>query len=105
VIEYCYRYKDKHPEARVFWVHASNIARFEQAYKDIASELDLPGLDDPNTNILQLVSKWLADDSNGPWLFILDNADDMGIFFGSDGGQQQMPPCQAFYQEAPVDQR
>ncbi|KAF8246080.1 hypothetical protein K440DRAFT_554061 [Wilcoxina mikolae CBS 423.85] len=100
-IEYCYRYKDNHPEARVFWVHASNIARFEQAYKDIATELDLPGLDDPNTNILQLVTKWFADDGNGPWLFILDNADDEGIFFGSNhsspkDGQQQMPLLSSF---------
>ncbi|KAF8533878.1 P-loop containing nucleoside triphosphate hydrolase protein, partial [Trichophaea hybrida] len=102
-IEYCYRYKDNHPEARVFWVHASNIARFEQAYKDIATELDLPGLDDPNTDILRLVSKWFAGDCNGPWLCILDNADDMDILFGSghdpsspQDAQQQTPLLSSF---------
>ncbi|KAH0536621.1 hypothetical protein FGG08_006515 [Glutinoglossum americanum] len=82
-IEYCYKYRNSHPKAQVFWVHSSNSARFEEAYKDIARELTLPGLDDPDTNTLQLVYKWLSDDASGPWLLVLDNADDMEAFFGS----------------------
>ncbi|KAH0558819.1 hypothetical protein GP486_004539 [Trichoglossum hirsutum] len=83
-IEYCYRYRDSHPEANVFWVHASNYARFKEEYKNIARELSLPGIDDPDVDTLQLVSKWLSDDINGPWLLVLDNADDMEILFGSN---------------------
>jgi tetratricopeptide (TPR) repeat protein len=29
---------------------------------------------------MQLVSRWLADESNGPWLLILDNADEAKMF-------------------------
>ncbi|KAI9779071.1 MAG: hypothetical protein M1839_007737 [Geoglossum umbratile] len=83
-IEYCYRYRDSHTEAKVFWVHASNYARFEEGYKDIARELALPGFDDPDVNTLQLVLRWLSDDVNSPWLLVLDNADDMEILFGSN---------------------
>jgi tetratricopeptide (TPR) repeat protein len=67
-------------------VHASNHARFEEAYKGIARELALPRFDDPNANTLHIVSKWLSDDANGPWLMVLDNVDDMEMFFVN--GQQ-----------------
>jgi tetratricopeptide (TPR) repeat protein len=37
-------------------------------------------LDDPQADILGLVSRWLSDIDNGPWLMILDNADDIDVF-------------------------
>src|SRR5205814_288206 len=83
-IEYCYRYKGDHPEAHVFWVHASSRVRFEKAYQGIATDLALPGFDDPNiSNTLQLVSRWFSDDAHGRWLMVLDNADDMETFFSN----------------------
>ncbi|ERF73050.1 hypothetical protein EPUS_08614 [Endocarpon pusillum Z07020] len=86
-IEYCYRFRAQNPSGSVFWVHANNASRFQNAYKNIASKLGLPGWDDPKTNSLKLVSEWLSDEDHGPWLMILDNADDSETFFGtrSDG--------------------
>jgi len=57
-------------------VHASNAARFKQAYRDIATKVDLPGRDDPKVDILRLVYDWLCDERNGRWLMVVDNADD-----------------------------
>jgi tetratricopeptide (TPR) repeat protein len=57
-------------------VHASNAARFKQAYRDIATKVDLPGRDDPKVDILRLVYNWLCDERNGRWLMVVDNADD-----------------------------
>jgi len=57
-------------------VHASNAARFKQAYRDIATKVDLPGRDDPKVDILRLVHDWLCDERNGRWLMVVDNADD-----------------------------
>lgn len=68
----------------VFWVHASNVARFEQSYRQIAAVAKIPRRDEPESNILQLVYQWLCDKSNGRWLMILDNADNDGIFFNGD---------------------
>jgi tetratricopeptide (TPR) repeat protein len=68
------------PHTFVFWVHASTKARFEEAYRDIAQRLELPGLDDPKTDILRLVRNWLCNETNGKWIIILDNADDIGTF-------------------------
>jgi len=65
----------------VFWVHASTLARFHETYETIAQNLSLPGLENPNIDILRLVRNWLSDERHGSWLMILDNIDDMEMFF------------------------
>jgi hypothetical protein len=83
-IEYCYRYRHDHSKASIFWVHASNHARFTEAYHEIARELALPRIDDLDIDTLQLVLKWLDNGANCPWLLVLDSADDMETIFGSN---------------------
>ena len=61
-------------------MHASTAERFEQGYKAIAAVLELPGWNDPKTDILGLVWRWLSDIRNGRWFLILDNADDTDVF-------------------------
>jgi hypothetical protein len=60
-------------------VHASTSERFE-GYKSIAAILELPGWDDPKTDVLGLVWRWLSDVKSGRWFLILDNADDIDVF-------------------------
>ena len=62
-----------------FWIHVSSKARFEQSYSEIATNAKLLGTGDGQVDILHLVSSYLADESNGPWLLILDNADDATV--------------------------
>ena len=62
--------------------YASNKARFEQSYAEIAVNAKLPGVDGAQADTLQLVSRWLADESNGSLLLILDNSEDASVFFG-----------------------
>ncbi|KAJ6003892.1 hypothetical protein N7540_013174 [Penicillium herquei] len=76
VIEYSYRIRAESPATWVFWVHASNEARFEQSFRDIADHLKIPGHLDPKVNIFKLVESWLRDEKKGEWICILDNADD-----------------------------
>jgi hypothetical protein len=45
----------------VFWVHASNAARFKQSYRDIADRVKIAGRRDPQANIFKLVHDWLCD--------------------------------------------
>ena len=75
-IEYAYRFKEYNEQSHVFWVYGGSISRFYQGYKRIAQNLALPGWDDPDISILELVSKWLNEASSS-YLLILDNADDM----------------------------
>jgi hypothetical protein len=99
-IEYSYQLRAKSPSTWVFWVHASSYTRFEQGYRDIANCLKLPNRDNPKVDILQIVSQWLQDETNGSWLLILDNADDATMFthIMDTTGQQ---PTQCKEGEAP----
>jgi tetratricopeptide (TPR) repeat protein len=72
----------------VFWVHASTQARFEEAYRGIADRLDLPERNDPKANVLQLVSNWLCNETNGQWMMVVDSVDNVETFFPSREHQQ-----------------
>lgn len=65
----------------MFWVHAGNAARFVESYKRIASEFQIPGRDDPDADVLQLVRDWLEARYECRWLMIVDNVDDRNMFF------------------------
>ncbi|OQD78945.1 hypothetical protein PENANT_c070G01951 [Penicillium antarcticum] len=90
-IEYSYRVRESKPDMWVFWIHASNAARLEQGYQQIAAVAEIPGRDDPKRNILQLVYQWLCDARNRRWLMVLDNADGDGIFFNENTSDEQGP--------------
>ncbi|CAG8947722.1 unnamed protein product [Penicillium salamii] len=75
-IEYSYQVRSKSPATWVFWVHASNEARFEQSFRDIADQVKIPGRQDVKVNIFKLVENWLRDGKIGNWVCILDNIDD-----------------------------
>ncbi|KAF2259711.1 putative kinesin, partial [Lojkania enalia] len=74
-IEYAYQVRDRSPDTWVFWVHASNAARFEQSFRDIAACVRIPGRQNPKADIFKLVHDWLRS-SKGQWMLVLDNVDD-----------------------------
>ncbi|KAK0639519.1 hypothetical protein B0T16DRAFT_497593 [Cercophora newfieldiana] len=83
-LAYIFWLRNAHPEVSVFWIHASNAERFREAYASIAKECRVPGYDDPKSDVLMLVNKWLLQqrDRGGKWLMVIDNADDLQTFFG-----------------------
>lgn len=46
--------------------------------------MKLPGRRDPKADIPQLIEQWLCNAENGPWLLVLDNADNAGVLFYAD---------------------
>jgi hypothetical protein len=80
-IEYAYQVRDESPTTWVFWVHAGTQARFEEGYRRIAEKTRMDGWDNPKADVLRLVRSWLCDESNGRWVMVVDNADDLGVFF------------------------
>ncbi|KAF1937442.1 hypothetical protein EJ02DRAFT_302154, partial [Clathrospora elynae] len=74
-IEHAYRTRERSPEMWVFWVHASNSARFEQSFRDIADRVKIAGRQNLLANIFKLVHDWLCD-CKQRWLLVLDNIDD-----------------------------
>ncbi|KAK2836980.1 hypothetical protein FQN49_006529 [Arthroderma sp. PD_2] len=83
-IEHGYRVREQSPETWVFWVYASNSARFEESYREIADRAKIPGRDQSD-NILKLVYDWLCR-QNGQWLIILDNADNTSFLRKESNG-------------------
>jgi hypothetical protein len=81
-IEYSYQVRCQSPETWVFWVHASNAARFEQSCRDLADHVKIPGRKDLKADIFKLVHDWLQDERNGKWFLVLDNADDARWLLG-----------------------
>jgi hypothetical protein len=63
----------------VFWIHASNAARFEQSFRDIANYVKISRQQDLQADIFQLVHNWLYNEKKGKWALILDNVDDAGF--------------------------
>ncbi|KAI0895152.1 TPR-like protein [Annulohypoxylon nitens] len=80
-LEFAYRTKDEDRGCSIFWVPATDRIAFEQAYKQIGQLLNIPGIDANGADILQLVKDRLSDEGMGPWLMIIDNADDMNMIF------------------------
>jgi tetratricopeptide (TPR) repeat protein len=72
----------------VFWVHASNAARFEQSFRDIADCAKIFGRQDPKANIYKLVHGWLCD-CKQRWLLVLDNLDDARFLLDNPATQSK----------------
>ena len=70
-------------------MYASNGARLEQSYREIADQAKIAGRKDPKVNIFKLIHDWLRDAKNGKWLLILDNVDDQRIFDESPSSSQE----------------
>ena len=55
-------------------MHASNAARFEQSFRDIADQAKIAERRDPQANVFKLVHDWLCD-CKQRWLLVLDNVE------------------------------
>ncbi|KAJ5065692.1 hypothetical protein J3E74DRAFT_414642 [Bipolaris maydis] len=92
-IEHCYRTAEQSLDTWVFWAHASNTARLEQSFREIADQVRARGRKDPQADVFELVRDWLRNAKNGRWLLVLDNTDDAAIVSpteGSSGLQQHL---------------
>ncbi|KAH8645407.1 hypothetical protein BX600DRAFT_164630 [Xylariales sp. PMI_506] len=88
-IEAAYRIRERSPETWVFWVYASNASRFEQSFGNIATYIQLPGRQDEDANMLQLIHDWLCYGKR-KWVMILDNVDNGQFLFDSRSKNQKV---------------
>ncbi|KAH6680037.1 kinesin light chain 3 [Plectosphaerella plurivora] len=84
-IEFAHQVHVDHPDTSIFWVHGHTRETFEESYHALAELLALPCRHEPEIDILALVRDWLQRDDISPWFMILDNADDVTIYFPSKG--------------------
>ncbi len=72
------------PTLSVFWVRGSDVTSFENAYRDIGQQLEIPGLENNKSDVKRLVKAKLSQEKTGKWLMIMENADDFRIFYRND---------------------
>jgi len=80
-LELAYRIREKYSDCSVFWVPATSTENLQQAYVEIGQQLRIIGLEEKKEDIKKLVQYHLSQESAGQWLLILDNADDMDMWF------------------------
>lgn len=86
-IEHAYRVRQN--KAWEFWVYAETRARVEESFRAIADAVKIPGRNQPEADILQLVYQWLQNERNDQWLMVLDSADNVDVFYSTDEGAEQ----------------
>ncbi|EHK42483.1 hypothetical protein TRIATDRAFT_293811 [Trichoderma atroviride IMI 206040] len=85
-LRYAFQLQETHPTVSIFWIHASSAAQFRQAFESIAKAYDIPGYAEPKVDMLLVVKHWLEEKDHGEWFMIIDNADDIQLFFGRPAG-------------------
>ncbi|KAF2834152.1 kinesin light chain 3 [Patellaria atrata CBS 101060] len=82
-LELAYKIRQRNKNCSIFWIDASDIDSLYQSYISIAQKLDVPGWDDENADIKQLVKFQLSKKDAKQCLLIFDNTED--ITLGSGG--------------------
>lgn len=78
-LEMAYRVRDKDPHCSVFCIAATSVENVCQAILDIAHELGISEVDDPDADVIALVKRCLSDENFGQWLLILGGLDEMDM--------------------------
>jgi hypothetical protein len=92
-VEYAHKH---HAESDILWVYAGTVANFDESYIAIAKELEIEGWDDSKVNVREIVQKHLTKKSARQWLMIVDNADDLLMFFPSSSDNSLAPNHQSY---------
>ncbi|EHK48741.1 hypothetical protein TRIATDRAFT_173849, partial [Trichoderma atroviride IMI 206040] len=80
-LEFAHRTAAEWPETWAFWVYAETLEDVEEGFRRIAEYIKLPAQNLPWGDLYQLVCDWLYDEQNGPWILILDGADDPSVLY------------------------
>ncbi|CAG5189913.1 uncharacterized protein ALTATR162_LOCUS12111 [Alternaria atra] len=68
----------------IFWMPALSMESYEQACVAVAAALHISQAETGEGNAKELVKEHLSADQAGPWLLVLDNADDHDILYGTE---------------------
>ncbi|BCS23768.1 uncharacterized protein APUU_40212S [Aspergillus puulaauensis] len=80
-LELVYTIRQQDPARSIFWIPSTSIEAVEQAFRNLACLLGVSdgGSDDVKT----IVKNYLSTERAGPWLLVIDNADDSDMWLTS----------------------
>ncbi len=80
-LQFAYWVKENRSAYSVFWLPVLSKGTFEQGYAEIATKLPLQkGQDDEDPR--GTARRYLSSEKAGPWLLVVDNADDKKMLLG-----------------------
>ena len=82
-LQFVHTVKETWRNHSVFWLPALSMESFEQACAGVVKALHIPQAADKEEDAKELVREWLSTERAGKWLLVVDNADDLGVLFGS----------------------
>jgi tetratricopeptide (TPR) repeat protein len=83
-LQFAYVIKETLLEWSIFWMPALSMESFKQACVSIARALRIPYAAGGEEDVKELVQQHLSSSRAGRWLLVVDNADDVDIFLGTD---------------------
>ncbi len=92
-LEFAYTIRQQDPARSIFWVPSTSIEAVEQAYRSLGRLLGLS--DGSSDDVKSIVKNYLSSEKAGPWLLIIDNADDAGMWltFGTSPALRTFLPA------------
>ena len=100
VLEFAYRTRKKHPDCSIFWIQSSSLDKVEQAFLEIGKLLEIPDLNNKGADVKTLVQQNL-NQANWRWLLIVDNADDVDMWFEKKDGDSTKAPLIDYLPKSP----
>lgn len=83
-LELAYQTQEIYPDCAIFWLPSVDMESIQQAYRTVADQLGIV-IDDTKEDLKSLVKDHLSKPSNGRWLLIFDNADEIDMWTESKG--------------------
>ncbi|KIW94576.1 uncharacterized protein Z519_04552 [Cladophialophora bantiana CBS 173.52] len=80
-LEHAYRVQADSPTTSVYWINASTSGSFHQSFRRLVSVVEIPGIDLARADVAQVAKQWLEGQDSGVWLLIIDNADELRLFY------------------------
>ncbi|CAN9399578.1 unnamed protein product [Alternaria alternata] len=83
-LRFAYTVRETMSAVSIFWMPALSMESYEQACVAVATALHINQVETGEDNAKELVKEHLSADQAGPWLLVLDNADDHDILYGTE---------------------
>jgi tetratricopeptide (TPR) repeat protein len=83
-LQFAYTVRETMSAVSIFWMPALSMESYERACVAVAAALHISQAETGEDNAKELVKEHLSADQAGPWLLVLDNADDHDILYGTE---------------------
>ncbi|KAI1670785.1 HET-domain-containing protein [Pyrenophora tritici-repentis] len=83
-LRFAYTVRETMSAVSIFWMPALSMESYEQACVAVAAALHITQAETGEDNAKEQVKEHLSADQAGPWLLVLDNADDHDILYGTE---------------------